>query len=568
MSRCPNVVRTVGHTRAACSMACVVFTLATILGTAAVAQADWTVEVNVYGAGTITGPGRDLTPNARTCAGSQTANPSDRSGHCVWDYPCASGLCVTQIGLRQQAADGWVFESWGGCDSPAFSPPANGPCGIRNDTNSRSMTIHFSDSRPPQARFTAGPPDGALLNSQPSFMFTSQETELGLQPSRLTCWSDLFAARDCSNGAASLPPAPDGVHYLSVQASEPWGGSASAIVSRTWTLDTVAPLVRISSGPAAVTASTAAAFVFSVTDATSVRCVLDGAEKACQSPLSYPGPLSEGTHVLEIRAADAAGNIATATHTWRIDLTPPRTSLAGGPREGDLTNNTSETFSFTAEPETSFQCSQDGGAFAPCTSPVTLSNLAPGAHLFAVRATDGAGHHELTPVQRAWRVTEDRDGDGFAAGPSTDCDDRNPAIHVGAADIPANGIDENCDGQDARFAAIATEIHISWRLNARGVAITKLYAEHVPAGAHVQITCKGAGCPHRWGRRVSRQTRQLDLRRPLGRVSLRVGAVLEVRVTLAGAIGKVARVHIRRPGADPRISLLCLAPGASRARAC
>ena len=45
-------------------------------------------------------------------------------------------------------------------------------------------------------------------------------------------------------------------------------------------------------------------------------------------------------------------------------------------------------------------------------------------------------------------ANEDNDGDGYSENQG-DCDDANAAVYPGATDIPENGIDEDCDGQDA-----------------------------------------------------------------------------------------------------------------------
>jgi hypothetical protein len=118
---------------------------------------------------------------------------------------------------------------------------------------------------------------------------------------------------------------------------------------------------------------------------------------------------------------------------------------------------------------------------------------------------------------------EDRDGDGYP--PSVDCDDGNPAINPGAADVPGNRIDEDCRGGAARYPVLDSTIAVAYRFSRVSTTFTKLALRRARRGSTVRVRCAGKGCSFKAKRvRVKRDKRELNLSRLIRGLKLRPGA--------------------------------------------
>jgi choline-sulfatase len=96
-----------------------------------------------------------------------------------------------------------------------------------------------------------------------------------------------------------------------------------------------------------------------------------------------------------------------------------------------------------------------GAALVSVVALVAAARLPEGAPAFAA-VTDGALGLRLA-VALARRAT-DHDGDGFSARfGGGDCDDHDATIYPGAVDTPGDGIDQDCEGGDAKAGAAADD---------------------------------------------------------------------------------------------------------------
>ena len=170
-----------------------------------------------------------------------------------------------------------------------------------------------------------------------------------------------------------------------------------------WTVDLTPPTTQVTGRPPALTNSTTATFTFTSPDPTATfRCSLNGAPaQQCTSPVVYSG-LADGTRSLLIQAVDPAGNVDPTAQpiVWTVDSTPPDTAISN---PGNVVGNDVVVFSFTStEAGSTFQCAFGNAPFAACTSPDAVDVPGSGAHVFKVRAIDGAGNIDPTPAVYRW----------------------------------------------------------------------------------------------------------------------------------------------------------------------
>ncbi|MDQ1626846.1 MAG: large repetitive protein, partial [Actinomycetota bacterium] len=260
-------------------------------------------------------------------------------------------------------------------------------------TTSYAFTV---DTTAPTATISAGP-SGLTKGTSQSFTFSANEaaaTKCQLAPVEQT-----FTA--CTS-PKSYPALADGAYTFQVLATDT-AGNVSQAASRSFTVDSTAPVVTLVTKPASLTKDPSPVFSYSSSETATGSCSLVTSGSAdlftpCASTIGYTGK-ADGTYRFTAKATDAAGNTGTsASYTFTIDTAAPVVTINTQPTSP--TNNPSATFGFTTEAGATLFCSLEaqGAAqnFTPCSSPVTYPGLANGTYSFAVQAADAAGNVSTT----------------------------------------------------------------------------------------------------------------------------------------------------------------------------
>jgi uncharacterized delta-60 repeat protein len=180
-----------------------------------------------------------------------------------------------------------------------------------------ATTWWIIDLTPPDTAISEGPVEGASYNVRSfEIRMTSPDSSAHYQ------YSLNGGPYVETSNPVYLTNLADGAYSFKGRAVDPHGNIDATPVSRSWRVDTVAPNTAIKSGPPSPTRQTTATFEFSASEsAVSYECKLDtGTFQPCVSGITYTR-LSRGTHQLQARAIDAAGNVdaSPATWSWKVN---------------------------------------------------------------------------------------------------------------------------------------------------------------------------------------------------------------------------------------------------------
>ncbi|MEW6057137.1 MAG: Ig-like domain-containing protein [Bdellovibrionota bacterium] len=222
----------------------------------------------------------------------------------------------------------------------------------------------------------------------------------------------------CAAGAFSFTVSEaDGTHNYSVSQTDR-AGNASAASTQQWIRDSVAPSNPTVTSPASspfrsngasVTIAGACQGSNTVTlsgdvIASEVTTPANQLTTACSgSAYSFIVSKSvDGTFDFSVHQTGTNGIDSGLVNTqWIRDTLEPDTTIATGPASPNASRIAEFVFS-SNESSVTFECRLDAAAYAPCTSPHTITAPANGARTFSVRAIDGAGNIESSPATHAW----------------------------------------------------------------------------------------------------------------------------------------------------------------------
>ncbi len=265
------------------------------------------------------------------------------------------------------------------------------------------------DSQKP--KITLNDPNLGTNVPTPIFQFVAYDEISGIKGSMCT-WpgqAPVLCSNSSSNGNLN-----EGIYQVEVIAEDRAGNFGDPTFQAV-TVDRTAPVVVLN-GPPSVGTSTVANFIFTATDGLSgvkrIECSKENTTsfQTCVSPLVWN--VSEGQHVLHVRAVDNVGNVSpVVSHPFNVDVTAPNIEILSGPT--GFVGSQAAVLTYrgmdSGSPISNFKCRMDGGEWSTCNGLVSgvytknYSGLAQGVRKFEVQGFD-AGGNPSGIASRQWTV--------------------------------------------------------------------------------------------------------------------------------------------------------------------
>ena len=163
-------------------------------------------------------------------------------------------------------------------------------------------------------------------------------------------------------------------------------------------------------------------------------------------------------------------------------------------------------------------------------------------------------------------VVLDRDGDGVPR--PLDCDDTRADVRPGSRERFGNRIDENCDGRAEPFPTLGAKL--AWRVDAfpTYTVVTRLRLTGLRRGERVTVRCDARGCPFERRRyKAPKRGGELDVRGRFAGRRLRGDAQLAITVQDRRGVRKRFRLDLEPNGLSIQ-TVRCASPPDGALRRC
>jgi hypothetical protein len=282
------------------------------------------------------------------------------------------------------------------------------------------IDILFSYDLTPPTLAGEAPADGSIVNDLDAFMLAGGvqvgifDSGGGLDPATAQMWFDgvdvsdaasVSAAYDSGVGGpttgaiAYLPPEPpaNGQHTVVAMMGDVAGNMATLVWS--FTIDTAAPSLTLTSPADGLITTSATVTVAGVTDPGATVSIGGATQAADTVDGSFSGiyTLDEGANTIVVTSTDDQGNMASTSVTVTLDSTVPAISSIKN-SAGSVTNMDSTTLSGTVDPDARLWINGQEVVVNADGSWSATVTLAEGLNTITIVATDGAGNSASTDV--------------------------------------------------------------------------------------------------------------------------------------------------------------------------